>query len=145
MALPAEAAPVIPLWRERARRRIDPDLAAELDKVHDLPWGSKLFRFYRAADSFSDEVRAYLGLIDRFYLLVSILHRTDFLKQGAKGGSAVPQDSAERMSGAGRSRTHACWFHRPCLLGHAQEVQAHNAGDIVIGEAMAQQCFRDLR
>ena len=85
MALPAEAAPVIPLWRERARRRIDPDLAAELDKAHSLPWGSKLFRFYKAADSFSDEVRAYLGLIDRFYLLISILHRVDFLRQGAKG------------------------------------------------------------
>ncbi len=82
---PAEAGEVIPLWRERARRKVPPELAAELDKAPDLEWGSRLFRFYEVADGLPPEARAYLGLIDRYYLMVAVLGRADFLKQGTKG------------------------------------------------------------
>ncbi len=124
MALPAEAALVIPLWRERARRRIDPDLAAELDKVHDLPWGSKLFRLYQAVDGFSDEVRAYLGLIDRYYLLVSILHRTDFLKQGAKGNKWLYERVREvELEPDGCLDLWARYHFKTIVITHAGSIQ----------------------
>ena len=84
-APPAEVGEVIPLWRERARRGVAPELAAELDKAPDLEWGSRLFRFYEVADGLPPEARAYLGLIDRYYLMVAVLGRKDFLKQGTKG------------------------------------------------------------
>ncbi len=84
-SVPAEVGEVIPLWRERARRKVEPELAAELDKGPDLEWGSRLFRFYEVADGLPPEARAYLGLIDRYYLMVAVLGRADFLKQGEKG------------------------------------------------------------
>ncbi len=63
---PAEVSEVIPLWRERARRKVAPELAVELDKAPGLGWGAKLFRFYEVADGLPPEARAYLGLIDRW-------------------------------------------------------------------------------
>jgi hypothetical protein len=56
-----------------------------LDQAPLIPYGPALFGFYGAAQRMERPYRAYLGLVDRYYLSVYLLHRTDFLNHGQKG------------------------------------------------------------
>jgi intein/homing endonuclease len=85
MAELARRADIIPLWRVRARRGLDHRLVARLDRGRDLPFGRGLMTFYALVDTMQPEYRAYMGLIDRYYLLLCLLHRIDLLKHHEKG------------------------------------------------------------
>lgn len=76
---------VVPLWRARAAHGLRRKRVHQLDAVRSVPFGPELFKFYAKAQRMEPEYRAYLGLVDRYYLAVFLLHRTDFLTHGPKG------------------------------------------------------------
>lgn len=79
------AAPVLPLWRIRARRKLDPDIAAALDRCHEYPF-EKIGAFYAwVEENLGKKEKAYLDKIDRYYLLLLTLKRSDALDHGPKG------------------------------------------------------------
>jgi hypothetical protein len=66
---------------ERYRAAADPELVSfvERDKLHCLDF-DEAAQFYAVfEENATDEDRAYLGAVDRFYLLTVILHRVDVL------------------------------------------------------------------
>ena len=76
---------VVPLWRARAAHGLRKKRVRLLDSTQDIQYGPDLFKFYAKAQRMDPEYRAYLGLVDRYYLALFLLHRTDFLSHGAKG------------------------------------------------------------
>lgn len=76
----------IPKWRREAAEHVNNALlVAQLDCCQAMPFGPKLARFYAVAEGLSDEAQAYLGLIDRYFLLVYLLRRIDLAQHGSKG------------------------------------------------------------
>lgn len=85
MTEPAESAEIIPLWRARPRAKLAPALADFLDSLSIYPYGEELLRNFGRVEKLGDPACAYLGLVDRYYLMVALLNRKDMLAHGPKG------------------------------------------------------------
>lgn len=77
----------LPAWRQRYRKRCRKHIADGLDLIPVLDFEAALEAYGWVEDHCRPAERAYLGVIDRYYLLVRLLHRSDLLtpKSGKRG------------------------------------------------------------
>lgn len=77
----------LPAWRQRYRKRCRKHIADGLDLIPVLDFEAVLEAYAWVEEHCRPAERAYLGVIDRYWLLVRLLHRADLLtpKSGTKG------------------------------------------------------------
>src|SRR5690606_18444082 len=77
----------LPSWRRHYRRRCRPQIADGLDLIPMLGLAEAIEAYAWVERECRPAERAYLGVIDRYWLLVRLLKRSDLLtpKSGERG------------------------------------------------------------
>lgn len=93
--VPADAH--LPAWRQRYRRRCRKEIADGLDLIPLLDFDAAIDAYGWVEEHCRPAERAYLGVIDRYWLLVRLLHRSDLLtpKSGKRGARWLYERSRE--------------------------------------------------